>query len=110
METDSDKIYSKHILEAIAAIESFTQGMSYAEFIGDLKTNLAVTRELEIIGEATKRLSEKFKDNHGQIPWRRIASMRDFLIHDYMKVDFQEVWNAATKDIIELKAALENDR
>ncbi len=73
----------------------------------DLKTQLAVTRELEIIGEASKRFSPEFKDLHGSIPWRRIAGMRDFLIHDYMQVDLKEVWKAATEGIPELKLALE---
>lgn len=87
-------------------IESFTRGMEFAAFRADIKTQLAVTRELEIIGEAAKRLSEEFKDKHGDIPWRKIAGMRDFLIHDYMDVDMKEVWKAATEDIAELKQAI----
>lgn len=106
MEKGKDEIYSKHILEAISGIESFIHGMVFENFSADLKTQMAVTRQLEIIGEATKRLSEKFKDAKSQIPWRKIAGMRDFLTHDYMKVDIKEVWKSATEDVHELKRVL----
>lgn len=107
MDKSTDRIYCKHILELIAEIETFIQGMTFEQFEGDLKTMRAVTRDLEIIGEASKRLSQEFQDEHGQIPWRRIGGMRDFLIHDYMKVEMKEVWKAATEDILELKQALQ---
>lgn len=110
MATDKDKIYGEHMLAAIRGIENFTAGLAYEQFADDLKTALAVTRELEIIGEASKRLSEEFKKKRAQIPWRKIGGMRDFLIHDYAEVDFMEVWKAATEDIAELKKVLENDQ
>jgi uncharacterized protein with HEPN domain len=97
------------MLEAISEIGAFIQGMVFEQFEKDLKTQMAVTRELEIIGEAAKRLSEEFKDRHGHIPWTRIAGMRDFLIHDYMRVDMREVWKAAKEDIIELRQVLEQE-
>jgi uncharacterized protein with HEPN domain len=107
MDKSKDQTYCKHILELITEIETFVQGMTFEKFEADLKTQRAVTRDLEIIGEASKRLSEEFQDVHGQIPWRRIGGMRDFLIHDYMKIDMKEVWKAATEDIQELKQALQ---
>lgn len=107
MDKSRDQTYCKHILELIAEIESFIKDMTFEQFEDDLKTQRAVTRDLEIIGEASKRLSEEFQDEHGQIPWRRIGGMRDFLIHDYMKVEIKEVWKAATEDIQELKQKLQ---
>jgi len=107
MDKSNDKTYCKHILELIAEIETFVQGMAFEQFEADLKTQRAVTRDLEIIGEASKRLSEEFQEEHSQIPWRKIGGMRDFLIHDYMKVDMKEVWKAATEDIQELKQAIQ---
>src|SRR3989338_5469356 len=101
-----DEIYCKHILEAIRGIEDFIGSMSYAEFADDLKTVLAVSRELEIIGEASKRLSDTLKSQLGNIPWRDIAGMRDVLIHDYLSVDVREVWEAATDDALVLKKVL----
>ncbi|MEK7161449.1 MAG: DUF86 domain-containing protein [Patescibacteria group bacterium] len=106
MDKSRDLTYCKHILELIAEIETFVLGMTFQQFEADLKTQRAVTRDLEVIGEASKRLSEEFQDRHGKIPWRRIGGMRDFLIHDYMKVDVKEVWKAATEDIEELKQEL----
>ena len=105
MDKANDQIYSSHILKAIDGIEAFTHDISFKDFDRDHKTQLAVTRELEIIGEATKRLSEEFKSKRGHIPWRKIASMRDFLIHDYMEIDVKEVWKAATEDLRKLKDA-----
>ncbi len=72
MEEQRDQTYRKHILTAIEEIESFVQGMTFEHFESDIKTQRAVTRDLEIIGEAAKRLSEKFKDKHDTIPWRFI--------------------------------------
>lgn len=80
--------------------------MSFAEFKKDIKTQLAVARELEIIGEAAKRLSSAFTQTHKKIPWRKIAGMRDFLIHEYMDVDVEEVWKTANEDIPQLKKTL----
>jgi uncharacterized protein with HEPN domain len=67
----------------------------------------AVIRQLEIIGEATKRLSENLRAAHPDIPWRRIAGMRDVLIHDYLGVDLNAVWEATQKDIPGLKTRIE---
>lgn len=109
MENQRDQTYCKHILEAIAEIETFVQAMTFEKFSNDIKTQRAVTRDLEIIGEAAKRLSEGFKDKHATTPWRFISGMRDFLIHDYAKIEMQEVWKAAIQDVQELKKALENN-
>ena len=67
--------------------------MDQAVFENDLKTQSAVIRQLEIVGEATKRLSEAFREQHTGIPWRQMAGMRDILIHAYDHVDANEVWN-----------------
>ena len=106
MEKGKDKIYCKHILDAIEEIESFTKGMTFKDFEKDKKTQRAVTRDLEIIGEAAKRLSKEQTDKYEQIPWRNIAGMRDFLIHDYMDVDLKEVWKAVKEDVSELKEVI----
>ncbi len=66
----------------------------------------AVIRNLEIIGEATKRLSTELKNMNPKIPWREIAGLRDVLIHDYMGVDVQVVWNVVTQDIPNLKSTV----
>ena len=68
-------------------------------FLADAKTQSAVLHQLLVIGEATKRLSEGFRNQQVAIPWKAIARMRDVLIHHYDTVDLDEVWKTATTDI-----------
>ncbi len=83
-------------------LENFIQGMTKTQFLNDLKTQSAVLHQLLIIGEAVKRLSEAFRQQHLNIPWRLIAGMRDKLIHAYDSVDLDEVWKTAVNDIPDL--------
>lgn len=103
---EKDKIYAQHILDAIAAIEKFIADKDYKSFSGDQLLQDGIIRELEIIGEASKSLSEEFKNLISNLPWKDIAGMRDKLIHSYFSVDLDAVWKAATRDIKELKGEL----
>ena len=103
---DKDNVYAQHILDAIVSIEKFIAGGDYEKFSNDQLLQDGVVRELEIIGEATKKLSEAFKKSIPSLPWKDIAGMRDKLIHDYFSVDLEEVWKAATEDIELLKKEL----
>ncbi len=94
-----DASYITDILQAAHLIQTFAEGIEKEAFEDDLMCQSAVVRQLEIIGEATKRLSEAFKASHPLIPWRKMAGMRDILIHAYDHVDMDEVWNAATVSI-----------
>lgn len=67
----------------------------------------AVVRQLEIIGEATKRITKDFRNNNPEIPWADMAGMRDILIHDYIDVDLDIVWKTASESIPKLKTLLE---
>ncbi len=102
-----NEAYLKHILDAIEKIENYIGGMSLEEFLKDSLKQDGVIRELEIIGEAAKKLSQDFKDKTSNIPWRKIMGMRDKLIHDYFDVDKEAVWKTATEDIIFLKKELQ---
>lgn len=81
-----DRLYLKHILDAIEKVDSYTS-VGRQTFITTSHWQDAVIRQLEIVGEATKRLSKQLCSRHPDIPWRRIAGLRDVLIHDYMGVD-----------------------
>lgn len=93
-----DRLYLTHILEAVEKIQRYTAD-GREEFTSDSRTQDAVLRNFEIIGEATKRLSQKTRDKQPDIPWKQIAGFRDVLIHDYMGVDLDEVWNVVESSI-----------
>ena len=98
-----DKVYLKHILDAISNIEKFMEGVSKEAFFSNVEKQYAVLRGLEIIGEATKNLSDKLKTKYPQVPWKETAGMRDKLIHQYFGVDLELVWETIRTDLPELK-------
>lgn len=101
------KLFVRDIIAAMEAIEQFVEGLSLDEFKEDDKTSSAVIRKFEIIGEATKRIPEFVKAKTPDVPWKRMAGMRDRLIHAYFGVDYQLVWDAIKLEILELKPRLE---
>ncbi len=88
-----------YIGDVIKKIEKFAGEMSYEEFLQDDKTEFAVVRALEIIGEAVKMISNELKGGHLEIPWETMAGVRDRLIHAYFGVDWEVVWLTVKKDI-----------
>jgi uncharacterized protein with HEPN domain len=88
-----DKAYILDIFEACNKITSFTGETTKESFKNDLKTQSAVMHQLLIMGEAVKRLSDKFREEHNSIDWTLIAGMRDRLIHQYDAVDLEIIWN-----------------
>ena len=101
-----DAAHLDDILIASELILSFLEGVDQDTFHRDLKTQSAVNVHFEIVGEATKRFSPEFKTTHPGIPWRKMAGMRDILIHAYDTVDVDEIWFAASRDIPQLIARL----
>jgi len=98
-----DTVYLRHIFDAIKKVEEYTTGMNEESFFASDKTQDAVIRQLEIIGEATKRITINTRSNHGGIPWKDMAGMRDKLIHDYFGVDINAVWQTVEEDLPFLK-------
>ena len=95
------------ILKAGRLVVEFKGNLAKNAFLRDIKTQSAILHQLLVIGEAVKRLSEDFRAEHPEIPWIRIAGMRDKLIHQYDAVDLDEVWKTVTKDIAPLISFLE---
>ena len=102
----STALYLIDILNSIKKIEEYTKKMSYGKFSKDDKTIDAVVRNLEIIGEATRQLPENFKDKHINIPWGRIISMRNKVIHEYSGVDVEILWQTIHEDLPELNGLI----
>ena len=98
-----DRAYLLHIRDAIERIEQYVSH-GHEAFLKEYHWQDGIIRQLEIIGEATKRLSSQFREAHPQIPWQRIAGLRDVLIHDYMGVDLTAVWDIVQNRLPELKA------
>lgn len=101
-----DRVYLTHVLDSIERISDYTAEGHHA-FLADAKTQDAVVRNLEIVGEAVKRISPELKAKHAHVPWRVIAGMRDKLIHEYFGVDKQLVWDVVERDLPELKRNIE---
>jgi len=91
------------ISDAVERILLYTSEMTYREFILDVKTQDAIIRNLEILGEAVKNLPPPFTEQYPEIPWRFIAGMRDKLIHHYFGVSLAIVWETAQSDIPRLR-------
>ena len=101
-----DRAYILHVRDAIRQVLEYTRdGREF--FRADRKTQDAVVRNIEIIGEATKNLSDALKAAHADIPWRRIAGMRDRLIHHYFSVDLDLVWKVVEEDLPALGRRIE---
>lgn len=94
-----DTVYLRHILDAIDQIEEYVAGLDYEGFLRTRLVQDGVIRQLEIIGEATKNLSQVLREQYPNIPWKDIAGMRDKLIHQYFGVDLSAVWETVVIDL-----------
>jgi uncharacterized protein with HEPN domain len=99
MSVRPDSAYLADIQEAIRRIGGYTADMSYEQFRKDIRTQDAVMRNLEIIGEATKNISASFRKKHSDIPWKQMTALRDRLIHHYFGVNLDIVWGIITKEL-----------
>lgn len=102
-----EQVYIQHIIESISKIEVYVEGVSKEKFMEKSLIQDAVIRKIEIIGEASKMISEKTRSKNPKIPWKDIAGMRDKLIHSYFGVDLDAIWETVKKDIPTLKKELQ---
>ncbi|OGG62657.1 hypothetical protein A3I46_00205 [Candidatus Kaiserbacteria bacterium RIFCSPLOWO2_02_FULL_54_13] len=101
-----DKVFLEDILTAITNIEKYIADLSLETFRLDAKTQDAVVRNLEIIGEAAKRISGSMRHAYPDIEWKPAAAMRDFLIHEYPDVDVEAVWDTIKTDLPAFKTGI----
>ena len=116
MSRRADVDFLEDILEAISRIQRYCQTpepMTYDQFRSDIKTQDAVVRNMEIIGEATKHLSLALRERHPEIPWKGMAGIRDRLIHHYFGVNLDIVWDIANVEVplleSQIKGILQNE-
>lgn len=103
----NDKICIRHILDAAREAVAFTQGRCRADLDTDRKLNLSLVRLLEIIGEAAKGISPEFRKAHPDVAWKKMAGMRDRLVHGYFDVNLDVVWETVRDDLPALIEQLE---
>lgn len=99
--------YLEDILKAIASIALYTKEMTFTDFDKDAKTRDAVVRNLEVIGEAVKRIPDATREAYPNLDWHPAAAMRDFLIHEYPEIDAEAVWDTIQRDLPPFQIGIE---
>lgn len=107
MSKRTDKDFLSDIQEAIRRITVYMTGVTYEAFLAEIKTQDAVIRNLEIIGEATKNLSVGIRVKYPDMPWKGMAGVRDRLIHQYFGVNLDIVWQIVTVELPDIATQLE---
>ena len=102
-----DRIRVQHILEAIEMIEGFMKGRTIEDLSTDAMLRFAVVKQLEIIGEATSRITNDTLVLESAIPWKQVTLMRHVLVHDNYRIDVPTVWNTVANDLGPLKDAVQ---
>lgn len=103
MTKHEDVPYLQHIAEAINNIESFSKNLTKEKFLKNVLRQSAIIRQLEIIGEAAKNVSENTRKKYSQVIWKDIGGTRDKIIHHYFGVNLNIIWDIVKKDIPDLK-------
>jgi uncharacterized protein with HEPN domain len=104
---ERDAGYLWDMLDSARTVRDFVAGVRFEEFLRDRKLQLAIERSVEIIGEASRRISEEFKQAHPEIPWGRIIAQRNVLAHEYGEIKQERMWLVATVHVPALIPQLE---
>ena len=99
MSLRNDLVYVAHMRDAAVKVMRFTEGLSYNDFLDNEEKQWAVIRGMEIIGEATTKVSAEFINAHPEFPWKHMRGMRNVLIHNYAEVDLRILWEVIQEDL-----------
>jgi uncharacterized protein with HEPN domain len=105
---NGDRARLNHILEAIDEILNYIDNYDFDTFLEDSKTKFASIKQLEIIGEAAKNITEETKIRFSQIEWQKITGLRNILVHEYFGIDENIIWGIIIKDLPKLKNSIQN--
>lgn len=97
-------LYLRDIADSISAIEEYTRSVKEGDFYSNRLVQDAVVRRLEIIGEAAKNIDDDFRSKYPEIPWKKIAGMRDIIAHGYFGVKPERIWDIVSQNLPELKS------
>jgi uncharacterized protein with HEPN domain len=103
-----DNDYLADIQEAIQRVIAYTNELSYQQFLEDTKTQDAVVRNLQVIGEAAKKLSVSLRKAHAHLPWKEMAGLRDKIVHEYFGINYDIVWTVAREELPVLVSEIED--
>ena len=102
-----DPAYLWDMLDAAHLIQEFVRGITFSKYTSNKMIQSAVERQLEILGEAARRVSTEFQDEHPEIPWRQVIGLRNILAHEYGEIKADRIWRIATVDVSDLILRLE---
>jgi uncharacterized protein with HEPN domain len=97
-----DAAYLWDMLDAAGTVEQLSSNQDFTQYSSDRRTQLAVERSLEIIGEAASKVSTSFRNAHPEIPWRQIIGQRNVLIHEYGEIKQERIWKVVKENIPQL--------
>ena len=101
-----DRVHLNHILDCIGAIQDYNASRPDA-FLNDRKTHKATLRELQELAESTQRLSDPLKSKYPDVPWSAIAGFRNVLVHDYLGLSLNRIWEVIERDLPSLRVVVE---
>jgi uncharacterized protein with HEPN domain len=107
-EHSRDRGRLEDILKYAQNVEQIVSGITYEQFVDDIRIYYSVMKNVEIIGEAANMLTRHFRETHTELPWRLIVSMRNVLVHGYAQVSDADLWQTATNDIQSLREQVQH--
>jgi uncharacterized protein with HEPN domain len=104
MKRNDDFVFLKDVIDAINRIETYIEGVSKDTFFNHLMMQDAVMHQIEIIGEASNRISDVFQEEHPELPWMEMRAIRNKIVHDYRGIELEIIWDTVRNNLPGLKA------